>query len=472
MWAGLLCSWTINKTADMLRPFFTTGILLLMAVVTSAQQPVQGSSARRRGNQIPRTTVAPTSSIPAQNRSDLEKERAAIQKEMNGIKRSLGETHRHHRESLAQLALLQQQLSLRESAIRNINGQVSLIRTTMNESGQETLTLQRQLDSLRARYAESIVVAYKNRNSSDYLSFIFSATSFNDALVRMQYLRSCQNYRTAQAESLRYAEQRLQEKIDVLRAAKLEKEVVLKKENKERTQLGEEKKEKDATITRLQGQEKELEQRIAARQRQDRKLSAAIAAVMMRAKKETGRVKIAEKKALGPRPETGETAVTSTMGAKTSGTATGRVDERGAVRERNNEAYWIMTERFEREKGYLPWPAESGSVAMSFGLHIYPNHIKGNNLGLTIAIAPGSPVKTVFDGEVAAVFTVEDVEAVIIRHGKYYTTYSNLSTTLVRKGDIVKMGQVLGQVAEIGQLEFIISDDKDQRFDPEKWLKK
>jgi septal ring factor EnvC (AmiA/AmiB activator) len=406
----------INKIADMVRSFFAGGFLLLLAAATSAQ-PARPSSAQSRG--------------------DLEKERAAIQKEMIEVKRSLGETHRHHQESLAQLALLQQQLSLRESAIRHINAQVGLIRSTMNESGQETLTLQRQLDSLRTRYAENLVAVYKNRSSADYLSFIFSAASFNDALARMQYLRSYQTYRTEQANNLRHEEQLLLEKIDRLKAAQLEKETILKKENKERVQLGEEKKEKNAAVIRLQGKEKELEQRMAARQRQDRKLSAAIAAVMMRAKKETG-----------------------------------PVDEWGPMKEKDRGEYWIMTERFEAERGHFPWPVESRSIAMSFGIHTYPDNLKGNNLGLTIGVTPGSLVKAVFDGEVTAVFPVGDVEAVIIRHGKYFTTYSNLSTPAVRKGDLVKTGQVLGRVAKIGELEFLISDEKDHMFDPEKWLRR
>ncbi|HWK07656.1 MAG TPA: peptidoglycan DD-metalloendopeptidase family protein [Puia sp.] len=433
----------------MFRSFFAGGFLLLLAAATSAQ-PARPSSAQSRG--------------------DLEKERAAIQKEMIEVKRSLGETHRHHQESLAQLALLQQQLSLRESAIRHINAQVGLIRGTMNESGQETLTLQRQLDSLRIRYAENLVAVYKNRSSADYLSFIFSATSFNDALAKMQYLRSYQTYRTEQANNLRHEEQLLLEKIYGLKAAQLEKETILKKENKERVQLGEEKKEKNAAVIRLQGKEKELEQRMAARQRQDRKLSAAIAAVMMRAKKGAGSAKIA------PAPARVGVIKNSTTTGNLSKTknipATGPVDEWGPMKERDHGEYWIMTERFEAERGHFPWPVESRSIAMSFGIHTYPDNLKGNNLGLTIGVTPGSLVKAVFDGEVTAVFPVGDVEAVIIRHGKYFTTYSNLSTPAVRKGDLVKTGQVLGRVAKIGELEFLISDEKDHMFDPEKWLRR
>ena len=60
----------------------------------------------------------------------------------------------------------------------------------------------------------------------------------------------------------------------------------------------------------------------------------------------------------------------------------------------------------------------------------------------------------------------------MIRHGSYFTTYSNLSSASVTKGQSVKMGQIIGKVADIGQLDFLISDLKAQAYDPEKWLRK
>ena len=78
----------------------------------------------------------------------------------------------------------------------------------------------------------------------------------------------------------------------------------------------------------------------------------------------------------------------------------------------------------------------------------------------------------VFDGTVSIIFNVGDVMAVMIRHGKYFTTYSNLSAVSVSKGQAVKTGQQLGKVADIGQLEFVLSDEKDHLYDPEKWLRR
>src|SRR5882757_2138942 len=221
---------------------------------------------------------------PAQSRSDLEKERAAIQKEIEDVKRSLDETHKNKRETLGQLALLQRRLKLRESAIQNINAQINVIQGDMNESWREILKLRRELDTLRIQYAESIVFAYKNRSSYDFLNFIFSATSFNDAVKRIEYLKSYRAYREERAENIRRTQELLQGKIDGLKVSRLEKDEVLKKQNKERAILEDEKKEKDAVVSKLKSQEKELKKEMAAKQRQDQKLSGAIAAAIKRAR--------------------------------------------------------------------------------------------------------------------------------------------------------------------------------------------
>jgi len=126
----------------------------------------------------------------------------------------------------------------------------------------------------------------------------------------------------------------------------------------------------------------------------------------------------------------------------------------------------------EKWKAHLPWPVPSGTVSMRFGLYEVLKGINHNSNGITIETTPGIPVTAVFGGYVQNVFTVADKAVVMIRHGKYFTTYSNLATVSVCKDDPVSTGQILGQVAENGQLDFIISDIKDKYFDPEKWLKK
>jgi septal ring factor EnvC (AmiA/AmiB activator) len=126
---------------------------------------------------------------------------------------------------------------------------------------------------------------------------------------------------------------------------------------------------------------------------------------------------------------------------------------------------------FLKNKGQMPWPV-SGTVSMAFGLHEYIPGVKHFNIGVTIDTHAGSAVKAVFEGVVENIMYIGDVSAVMIRHGKYFTTYSNLSTVSVTKGEKIHTSQIVGQVSEAGQLDFILSDEKGNNFDPERWLKR
>jgi septal ring factor EnvC (AmiA/AmiB activator) len=418
---------------------------------------------------------------PAQSRGDLEKERAAIQKEIEDVKRTLDETHKNKRETLGQLALLQRRLKLRESAIQNINAQINVIQGDMNESWREILKLRRELDTLRIQYAQSIVFAYKNRSRYDFLNFIFSATSFNDAVKRIEYLKSYRAYREERAENIRRTQDLLQGKIDGLKVTRLEKDEVLKKQNKERSILEDEKKEKDAVVNKLKSQEKELKKEMIAKQKQDQKLSGAIAAAIKRARdvaiKEAKR-KDAADKASAAASDKSATARPNRPAAATNNNAAAP-DNTVAITPIKTASKTVFTSdedmhlsgNFIKNKGHLPWPV-SGTVSMAFGPHEYIKGIIHNNQGVTIDVSQGAAVKAVFEGEVGSVFNVGDVQAVVIRHGQYFTTYSNLSTVSVTKGEQVKTGQIIGRVGEINQLEFLISDEKDHMFDPEKWLRR
>ena len=101
--------------------------------------------------------------------------------------------------------------------------------------------------------------------------------------------------------------------------------------------------------------------------------------------------------------------------------------------------------------------------------------MRGQNDGITIALPVGASVKAVADGKVSAIFDLGGQNAVLINHGKYFTTYSNLASVNVNKGDEVKAGKVLGTAAADesgeGQLQFQVSNDKAVFQDPERWLK-
>jgi murein hydrolase activator len=81
----------------------------------------------------------------------------------------------------------------------------------------------------------------------------------------------------------------------------------------------------------------------------------------------------------------------------------------------------------------------------------------------------------VFDGEIVGVFNMGDGMAVTIRHGKYFTTYSNLTSVIVSKGMTISIGQAVGRVGAAddggsgGQIDFLLMIET-RNVNPEPWL--
>jgi murein DD-endopeptidase MepM/ murein hydrolase activator NlpD len=86
----------------------------------------------------------------------------------------------------------------------------------------------------------------------------------------------------------------------------------------------------------------------------------------------------------------------------------------------------------------------------------------------------GAPVKSIFDGEVLSVFDMGDGMAVMIKHGNYYTVYSNLSSASIAKGAKVVRGQVIGRAGSDdeggGSIDLILMQDN-KNINPRPWLR-
>ena len=405
-------------------------------------------------------------------KAELEKQRAAIQKEIDDVRRSLDETKRNKKTSLAQLNAVQKKLQLRQREINVINQQMELIEGDINQGWRDISKLKKELDTLKLQYGKSVVYSYKNRSNYDFLNFIFSASSFNDALKRVSYLKSYRAYREEQANNIVRTQDQIQGKIASLNHSREQKSLVLKEEDKAKEKLEDEKKEKDEVVNKLKAREKELMKEFADKKRQDMKISNAITIAINRAKAAA----IAEAK------KNAEIAAKNNVAANTPVNKPLASTEKKVSKPADfhpldaDPAAKKLSDNFEKNRGSLPWPIESGKISMRFGPSTIPGtNLRVDNKFLTFETEAGRSVKVIFDGEVALITYIGDVQAVIVRHGKYFTTYSNLSSVSVTKGQQVKTGQVLGKVAEkednLGELELGISNDVNRNFDPEKWLR-
>lgn len=413
------------------------------------------------------------------DKSELERERAEIQSELKAIQDSYNKLKGQTKQSLSQLNMLKRKMNLQERYISSINKELRMIDDDMYKSTLEINRLQRQLDTLKSEYARTIVYAYRNRSSYNYLNFIFSSTSFNDAVRRIQYLKSYKAYREKQVtvinETQALIATRQQQQLD----RKKQKNETLKEQNQQRTELVAQRREKDAVVNDLKSQEKDLQKQIAAKKKRDKDIQNAIAAIIRR-EIEAGKKAEAEKAAARKAAEekNRETAAANPSAPKTTTTApaTKPAEKPDSYLELNAKDV-ALGNNFSENRGKLPWPVDKGFVKIPFGPYtIDGTKIKGNNPGLTIGTERGSSVKAVFDGEVSAIHNYGDGAAVVVRHGKYFTTYSNLSGVNVSKGATVKRGQVIGKAGDAedasgGQIDFMLLIEANN-VNPAPWLRR
>lgn len=431
-----------------------------------------------------------------QSKEELQKKESDIRKEIAELSNSLIQIQKNKKASVAQVAAVQRKIAAREELINTINKQVRAMEETIYQNELEIYRLRKELDTLKQKYAQSIVFAYKNRSSYQYLNFLFSSTSFNDALKRVTYLKSYRQLRETQVNTILKTQEVLQAKIGSLNNSKKEQSAVLANQQSSLKDLEQDKKEKDLAVKELKGKEKEVMTQIKQKDKQRQEMKNAIAAVIKREQDEAKRLakleedrkrkqkleedRIAKEKAkkekadeiAANKPKPAEKKTTST---ETTFVEKPKTQSRDYSPLESTDELKAISLKFENNRGRLPWPVSAGFVSIHFGSYIIPgSKIKGNCDGVEIAVPKGTSVKSVADGTVIYSGDIGAEQVVIVKHGKYLTTYSHLSSINVSKGQEVKAGTLLGKSGTDldgeGVLLFMVTNDKNTNLNPESWL--
>jgi septal ring factor EnvC (AmiA/AmiB activator) len=297
-----------------------------------------------------------------------------------------------------------------------------------------------------------IYYAYKNRDSYNRLMFIFASTDFEQAILRLKYLQQYSDYRHKQAALIVATQLNLNDRIHDLQVKKSDKGLLLGSQETEKKHLTAEKTEKEQVFTELQDQESKLKRDLEKKKHDAEKLQQAIQRVIEK-ELEKAQAEAAKANANSNKPKTTRLVLTPESQQ--------------------------LSASFASNKGKLPWPVMKGVISEHFGVHPHPlmKDVDINNNGVDIATNNGSLVRAVFEGEVKAVVSMPGAgQFVLIRHGEFFTIYSNLKDIYIKVGDKVKTKENIGS---------ILFDDEDSKtvihfevwkgqvkLDPEDWLYK
>ncbi len=383
-------------------------------------------------------------SVLGQQKSELEAKRKKLLKDIELTTKMLKDTKSKKRSSLNELSTLEEQIRIREELIRNISAQITLLNGQIKETNAVIASLEADLKALKDEYAKMIYYTYKHQSSYSKLLFLFSAESFNDAYQRVKYMRRYAEFRKKQADLISITRDRLNDKIQVLQSKKVQKQKLLITEEEQRHVLNSERLTKSLVLSDLKAKEKNLRVGLKTQQKNADRLNKAIEDIIKRELADARRrAEEARKK--------GELASTPEAAA--------------------------LSANFQSNKGKLPWPVERGFISREFGEQSHPvlKSVKIRNNGVDIKTNKGAQARALFEGVVAnIVYNPGFHKAIIVRHGEFFTVYSNLAEALVKPGDKVQTKQPIGIVytdEEVEKTEMHLEIWKGTtKLDPQYWI--
>ncbi|MBC7744889.1 MAG: peptidoglycan DD-metalloendopeptidase family protein [Flavobacterium sp.] len=371
----------------------------------------------------------------SQNSAELRRRKESLTREIESLNRSLRQTSSNKSLSLRQIKALNTQIRLREEKINTINSEVHLLDNQISDNSSTVRSLQSQLNRLKKEYAGMVLFAFRNQGSYSKLMFIFASSDFNQAYKRLKYLQQFSTYRKKQAQYIQGTQKDLKVKIGELDQNKRQKTDLLGDQQKERVTLGKEKSSQSKVLSGLSRQERQLKKELTQKQKESLRLNRAIQNAINQ-----------EIEAARRRAEAEARAAAEKARAENKDAPEAKPISKGSsILAATPEAAKLSSD-FLGNRGRLPWPVTSGIITESFGIHKYGTNVTTENNGVDIKTAEGSSVRAVFAGEVAAVQNFAGSFAVLIRHGEYFTVYSNLRTVSVTRGEKVSLKQNIGTV--------------------------
>tara|TARA_B110000003_G_scaffold174149_1_gene173765 strand:- start:18190 stop:19404 length:1215 start_codon:yes stop_codon:yes gene_type:complete len=386
-----------------------------------------------------------TVSLVAQKKSrkQLEADRNRIKKEIKMVNKLLFDTQTNEKTALEDLKDLNHKITTREKYIKNINLEVKILSNEIVNQIRDIENLAKKLMILKEDYAAMIYKSYKSKSQQSRAMFLFSSKSFYQAYKRIKYMKQYASFRKKQGEEVLVLTNKFIQLKDSLLVQKQLKDTLLFNEKEQKINIEEDKLNQQKLISQIKKKEKKYKKELQIKQQEEKKISEIIDKIIKEAIAKSNTIKgVNKSKEFSLSPESK-----------------------------------ALAERFEQNKGKLPWPVDSGLIVRRYGKQphpIYPgNYI--NSTGIHIATKKGTNAEAIFNGEILAIQTQsEGKKSILIRHGYYISVYNNLESVYVNDGDRVSTGQALGKIftdriTGKTKLIFVLSKNT-TRLNPISWI--
>ena len=405
---------------------------------------------------------------------ELESRRGALQRQISESEKLLQTTRKDVGSQLQGLATLTGQMEERKRYILALNNDLETIDRELSALDRRTKALQQDLKEKREEYAASVRYQQAHSSIQEKLLFIFSAETLAQTYRRLRYVREFAAYLQRQGEEIIGQQKEVDRQRAELLQLREEKGKLLKEREAGMEKLQAQEKEKTALVDHLRRRQSDLQRELKKQRREAQQLNDRIDRLI--AEEIEKARKRAEAEARRKAKEEAERRKRAAAQAKASAASA------PAKKSAPLEAYTLdkadrqLSGSFASNRGKLPAPITGPYLIVShYGRYSVMKGVQLDNKGIDLQGRPGARAQAVFDGKVAAVFQLNGLFNVLVRHGSYISVYCNLSRATVKAGDAVKTRQPLGEVfsnpAEGGRtvLHFQLRKET-QKLNPEGWI--
>lgn len=394
----------------------------------------------------------------------LEKERNELHQRINESETLLQSAGKDVKSQLDNLALISGQIAERRRYLSAIQSDVNSIQQEINRLESEMKVLDGDLERKRAGYEKSLKYLHRNSSIQEKLMFIFSADNLSQMYRRLRYVRQYANFQRLKGEEIKAKMSEIQEKKKVTEETYQAKITLLKHQEAEKKKLETQEADRKKLLASMQKKQIQLrseleKQRKAANRLNaeiDRLIAIEIEAARKRAEEERRRKQAQTKK-------------------QPAGESVKKEKEQMDVY-KVDDSDRKLSGTFERNKGRLPIPVTGPYVIVGrYGQYQVEGlkNVRLDNKGIDIKAKSGAMARTIFDGEVTAVFQYNGLANVLVRHGSYISVYCNLESVIVKQGSQLKTRDVIGQINTDADgntvLHFQLRKEK-EKLNPELWI--
>ncbi len=376
--------------------------------------------------------AVPFSQSFAQSENEMERKKIKLQSQVANLKKEIAQmeqailqTSKQKKLTQKQVEALKQKIKNKEAQIGNYKKEITNLEKDIKATEGEIVVKETHVSELKEKYAYIIREIYQNL-VSEKTSELFLLTE-DKAFITNNYLRTISKYRISQANEVKGKIIELENKKSLLEESKKQTLGQLIEENKLKTKLAKEKVNKDQEIASLSDKEKNIKAQIEAKNRAYQKLNASIQKIIEE------QIKIQQQKALQNKPKTASKAPIVTSKPETY----------------LSPQDLALSKDFASNQGKLPWPVVQGNVVSTFGRQEHPTikNVFIENNGIDFKTNSGASARSVFSGTVISIFNLPTTQTcIIIKHGEYFTVYSNILNASVKVGDKVATKQAIGSV--------------------------